>query len=341
MWTHNVFQRGTPRCLAPPQFDIPPIPQAEKHHLTVKRISGNRLTRVDVPCADPFTALAESWVLPKDKKDNTFLGLHRYELSAGGKPAWSMEAWAASKFSRVAPGWLAPVIESDRYRVRVTREKESAPVVETTVTKPHDPLTAVWSKLEPGTYHLAVQGADAKGQPLGARPWKASFVKIAPFDGPYFSAPARPYTEAALALARWTADHPTLHELRGHGQYNAPGGGDNGGCQIMFGAVWSGLTRFYLSNDPHEREAGLILAREACEHMRASCLARGGMPKTYKESIANASLYGEAFLDMFSATKDQRWRDAAKMVAGAFAKSQLKNGTWAEDWTTRKFRPSV
>ncbi|MEM7391305.1 MAG: hypothetical protein AAF492_03070 [Verrucomicrobiota bacterium] len=332
VWTHNVLQRGRPRCLAPPQFDIRPLPPAEEFHLSVKRISGIPLTRTDKTCVNPFAALTASWVLPRDKKDKSFLGLHRYTLSIDGTPAWSMEAWAAGKSSREAPGWLVPVIASDRYRVRVIRDKETEPTIETTVTEPHDPLTAVWPRLEPGAYRLEVQGVNARGRPLGTKPWEARFVKIAPFDGPYFTGPARPYAEAALKLARWTADHPTMHELRGHGNYNAPGGGDNGGCQIMFGAVWAGLTRFHLSDNRHEREAGLTLAREACEHMRASCLARGGMPKTYKEGMANASLYGEAFLDLHAATKDPRWRDAATMVAEAFTRSQLENGTWAEGW---------
>jgi hypothetical protein len=334
IWTHNVLQRTWPRCIAPPLFDIRPLPAADKYRLTVQRIRGTPITRADEDCTDPFAALAAAWPKPNpdDPKDMSHLGLHRYELSVGGKPMWAMEAWWGAKASKRPPAWLTPVIQAKQYRVTVTRDKEDKPAVETTVERPHEPLTAVWDRLSPGVYHLAVQGADDDGKPLGARPWRATFIKVHAFDGPYFTRPARPYEEAALALARWTADHPGLNEMRGHGIYNAPGSGDNGGCQIIFGAVWVGLSRYHLADDPNEREAGLMTAREACEHLRASCLARGGMPKTYKEGIANASLYGEAFLDMYAATGEQRWKDAALMVARAFAQSQLEGGTWAEGW---------
>ena len=334
VWTHNVLQRTPPRCIAPPQFDIRPLPAAAKYRLTVKRIVGKPTTLVDEDCTDPYAALAAAWPKedPAGPKDKSVLGLHRFELGAGGKPVWAMEAWLGAKASKDAPPWLAPVIQARTYRVRVTRAKEDKPAVETAVDRPHDPLTAVWAKLTPGEYHLEVQGVGEDGKPLGVRPWRATFIKVPAFDGPYFAGPARPYDDAALALARWTADHFTLHEMRGHGVYPVPGSGDNGGCQVIFGAVWAGLTRYHLADDPNEREAGLAMAREACEHLRGSCRARGGMPKCYKEGIANASLYGEAFLDLYAATREPRWREAAERVGRAFAESQLDNGTWAEGW---------
>ena len=328
VWTHGVLQRSPPRCIAPPLFDIRPLPAAAKYRLTVKRIVGTPMTLADEDCTDPYAALAAAW--PKDRQET--LGLFRCQLGIEGKAVWAMDAWLGAKASKEVPPWLAPVIQAKTYRVRVTRAKEDAPCVETAADKPHDPLTAVWSKLPPGEYSLEVQGVGEDGTALGVRPWRAAFTKVPAFDGPYFSGPARPYGDAALALARWTADHPALHEMRGHGVYTPPGGGDNGGCQIIFGAVWAGLTRHRLAEDANEREAGLALAREACEHLRASCLARGGMPKCYKEGIANASLYGEAFLDIYAATQEPRWREAAERVATAFAESQLASGTWAEGW---------
>jgi hypothetical protein len=329
IWTHNVLQRSAPRCIAPPLFDIRPLPAAQSYRLTVKRIYGKPLTLVGEDCQDPYAALAAAW--PKgDLQDKLPLGLFRFQFGVGDQTVWAMDAWLGRSRSGEAPSWLAPVMQAGKYRVRVTRDKEDKPCIETTVDKPHDPLTAVWAKLTPGGYSLDVQGLGEDGKALGARPWRVSFTKVPAFDGPYFAKPARPYNEAALALARWTCDHPALGSMRGHGVRHVPGSGDNGGCQIVLGAVWSGLVRHLLADDANEREAGLLLAREACENLRGNCLARGGMPKVYKEGIANAPLFGAAFLDMYAATREPRWREAAEMAARAFAERQLANGTWAE-----------
>ena len=73
-----------------------------------------------------------------------------------------------------------------------------------------------------------------------------------------------------------------------------------------------------------------MMAIETGDHMRAGCMSRGGMPKCYKGGIANTHLFGTAFLDLYAATGDTRWKDAAEMVAKAYARLQLPNGTWAE-----------
>jgi hypothetical protein len=320
VWQHHSLQRDTPRCTAPPTFDIRPLPAAAKYRLTVTRIVGKPLTLVDEEVTDPFAALAGAW-------EKRVLGKSRFEFHLAGKSVWAMDVWLRPPGNRTeaCPTWLAPVLAAESYRVRVTRDKDAAVPVEFTVTKPWEPLTEVWPKLAPGSYRVSVQGA-------GGRAWSAPFVKVATFQGPYFSGPARPYREAALNLARWTADRPALGVLRGHGEHNPPGAGDNGGSQILFGAVASGLVRYRHAPTTAEREAGLQMAVETGDFLRAACRLRGGMPKVYKEGIANAHLYGVAFLDLHAATKDERWREAALMVARAFAESQLPNGTWAEGW---------
>jgi hypothetical protein len=71
IWTHNVLQRShrSPlRCLAPPLFDIRPLPAAEKYRLTVQRIKGTPITRVDKQCTDPYAELAAAW--PKENTKN-------------------------------------------------------------------------------------------------------------------------------------------------------------------------------------------------------------------------------------------------------------------------------
>lgn len=325
VWQHHSMQRDTPRCTAPPTFDIRPLPVATKYRLTVTRIFGKPMTLVDEDVADPFAALAAAW-------DKRTLGKFRFQFSVDGKPWTAMDVWLREPGNQpvACPSWLAPVMQGESYRVRVSKARDKAAPLEFTVKQPWAPLTEAWAKLPPGEYRLEIQGLGADGKELGARPWSTPFVKVATFQGPYFSGPARPYKEAALALARWTSDQSTLGFLRGHGCYVPPGQGDNGGSQILTGGISTGLVRYRLATDPNEREAGLMLAIETGDHMRAGCLSRGGMPKCYKGGIANTHLFGTAFLDLYAATGDTRWKDAAEMVAKAYARLQLPNGTWAE-----------
>jgi len=324
VWQSQSMQRGTPRCTAPPNFDIRPLPVAAKYRLSVTRIVGKPLTLVDEEVTDPFAAVVAAW-------GKSVLGKFRFQFSIDGKPSTAMDVWLGGRVSHPAcPSWLTPVMQGDTYRVRVYKAKDKAAPLEFTVKQPWAPLTEVWTKLAPGEYRLEIQGIGADGKELGPRPWSTGFVKVATFQGPYFSGPARPYKDAALALARWTSDHPTLGFLRGHGIYSPPGQGDNGGSQILTGAISTGLVRYRLATDPNEREAGLMLAIETGDHMRAGCLSRGGMPKCYKGGIANTHLFGTAFLDLYAATGDARWKEAAEMVAKAYARLQLPNGTWAE-----------
>jgi len=325
VWQHHSMQRDTPRCTAPPTFDIRPLPVAAKYRLSVTRIVGKPMTLVDEDVTDPFAALAAAW-------DKRTLGKFRFQFSMDGKPATAMDVWLREPGNRPVPcpSWLAPVMQGASYRVRVHKVKDKAAPMEFTVKQPWAPLTEAWAKLAPGDYLLEIQGLGADGKELGARPWNTPFVKVATFQGPYFSGPARPYKEAALALARWTCDHATLGSQRGHKISIPPGRGDNGDCQIHIGAVYAGLVRYRLTTDPNEREAGLMMAIETGDYMRAGCLSRGGMPKAYKGGIANTHLFGTAFLDLYAATGDPRWKDAAEMVAKAYARLQLPNGTWAE-----------
>jgi len=325
VWQHHSIQRDVPRCTTPPTFDLRPLPVAPKYRLTVTRIVGKPLTLADEEVTDPFAALVAVW-------NKRILGKFRLQFSVEGKPATAMDVWLRPPGNRpvACPEWLAPVMRGASYRVRVHKAKDQAAPLEFTVKQPWEPLTEAWAKLAAGEYRLEVQGIGADGKELGTRPWSTAFEKVVTFQGPYFAGPARPYKEAALALARWTCDHPTLGFLRGHEIYSPPGAGDNGGSQILTGAISAGLVRYRLSTDPSEREAGLMLAIETGDHMRAGCLSRGGMPKCYKEGIANTHLFGTAFLDLYAATGDARWREAAEMVAKAYAQRQLPSGTWAE-----------
>jgi hypothetical protein len=331
VWQDMVMHRGSPRCIAPPVFDIRPLPVAAKYRLTVTRIVGKPLTLVDEDVTDPFAALTAVW-------DKPGLGKFRVQFLVDGKPATAIDLWLREAGElwgtyrprpAACPSWLTPVMQGDRYRVRVHKAKDKAAPMEFTVKEPWAPLTEAWTKLAPGEYRLEIQGIGADGKELGPRPWSTGFEKVPSFQGPYFKGPAQPYHEAILRFTRWTSDRTNTGNCRGHCAFTGAGGDFCNGHR-MHGALAMGLLRHRLGTSPEEREAGLMMAIEAGDFFRGICLARGGMPHAYKGGIPNTQLYGIYFLDLYAATRDVRWRDAALMVAKAYARLQLANGTWAE-----------
>ena len=76
VWQSQSMQRDTPRCTAPPTFDIRPLPVAAKYRLSVTRIVGKPMTLVDEDVTDPFAALAAVW-------DKRTLGKFRFQVRVG------------------------------------------------------------------------------------------------------------------------------------------------------------------------------------------------------------------------------------------------------------------
>ncbi len=232
--------------------------------------------------------------------------------------------------------------------------------------KPWAPLTPIWKDVPAGPLTVSAVGLGAGGEEVGraevpetvyryvggdprdekgivhwSHPNRARqvaikgktfpalkdvrFTKRAPFEGPYW-APRRTAKESALAAARWVRDDPGRAHYRGlwgWGGFTGGDGGDNVGIASMVMACCQ-VAR--LSDDPHERREAVALARRMA--WRMDLAHEGRLPVVYKGNAALMIWLGHAYLDTYEASKDERFRVAARDLAKALADSQHEDGGW-------------
>lgn len=221
---------------------------------------------------------------------------------------------------------------------------------------PWESLASVWAELKPQTtasevqYTLEVTALDAGGKPLpsdveegiirkedaqpSTRPFgKRVVVRRSPFSGPYAKV-ERNYEAAALGIARVHRDAPGSLERRGLA-LQASGAwttirSDHGYGTAFADRVWSALATRALATDPRERafaeEQLQIELMDVRAHQRIT--SPKGLIYDYQFSIPLAHWPGEAILDAWLQTGDERWKEAALDLGRGLVACQADNGAF-------------
>jgi hypothetical protein len=193
--------------------------------------------------------------------------------------------------------------------------------------EPWAPLSAVWDRVPPGQVKLRVVGLDAGSKEIGESA-HLTFTKRPCYDGPYFDAP-RTLREAALMHARWMRDQPRNGLARGI--CHDPVGGAGGDGQLWFithSGASAGLIVHTLATDPVERADALDAAVSVAGDMWLKSFAENFLPDTSTGWVFDQWVYGTSWLDLHRITGEQRYADAAKLLAERIASHQLPWGTW-------------
>ncbi|MCS7016372.1 MAG: hypothetical protein NZM42_09700 [Gemmatales bacterium] len=209
---------------------------------------------------------------------------------------------------------------------------------------PWAPLTPIWHRIPPGKVVLSVAALDRPGGkvlgyarlPNGHA--SLTFERKAVFNGPYHE-PASDYAAAGERWLRWLATG-TFQRWVKEGDPQRLG---QFPCKHEVAAIF-GLTQLARrERDAALKEQWLQRARHA-----ARTLIRGSfpaewqlahLPPTYNKSRGNYAPYhavmmhypadaGLAYLDLFEATGDKEFFDAAVRIAEVYRRTQLPNGTW-------------
>ena len=220
--------------------------------------------------------------------------------------------------------------------------------------EPDDSLAAVWMRLPEGMTGLEVVGLNEKGKELGAA-GSRRFWKSAAFDPGKCPPGVCGYSESALMYLDWLFRMPNTQSYLLHGvpdesyPYNAyPSKSDS--------AVVNAFV-CYAALRPDRKDAALTVARRAADHLLSLMMPPGSplehFPHTYrvlnppngfapKDQGANKiakkyqgqvmvvypAVVGRAFINLFNATGDAKYRDAAIRIAGTYLKLQGEDGTW-------------
>ena len=266
----------------------------------------------------------------------------------GKTPFWNEHAqqfiWApAFEFPSVAG--------AASYRFTVT--SESGPVRSFETNKPWAPLTPIWMEIPAGYATVKVEALDRRGDLMslaGTRP----FYRGAVFAGPY-GKPILAYSESArIALAgvmaepfvrSWATDARPSETYKLY-RY----------ASKLIGAVMTASALYARqSPSPADAQSALESGRKAADFL-LSISAPAGTPLEYfpptyhgatpgeRENdnwtmLISPAEAGQGYLNLFDATSDRKYLEAAQRIAGTYRKTQLRSGTWPLKVDNRTGKP--
>lgn len=260
-----------------------------------------------------------------------------------GSPFWNIHS---TRFT-YAPAFDFSVVDGAvTYRFRVTHENGEEYVFE--AKSPVESLSSVWNDVAPGNVTLIVEGLDAEGKVKGVA-GERRFVRAYPFVANE-EVPARGYREAALKACLYVHNMPAVQNWKTSKvpdmsyPYNAYV------CKIIGATV---RTECLLARElPHLKDDAMAIALNAAEYLvmmaQAEKTVLEGWPPTYgvapddtdshpakvarlnagKMMVLEASVPGEAYLDLYDVTGDEVWKERARTIARTFGKIQNQDGSW-------------
>lgn len=213
---------------------------------------------------------------------------------------------------------------------------------------PWAPLTPVWKELPVGQYTLKVTGISKSGDILGPA-GERTFYRAAPFNGIYHE-PVLPYAESAMvALGHLMNEDYTGYWLKHQSpdpdylNYRFP-------AKIYSALVIGAVTHARLVPGTSEAEKSTRLARIVADFMLSIRFPSGTaweyfVPTYYSghtfihngknnhmDPVNNFTTMGvdagNAFLDLFDLTREEKYLDAAVKIAQTYLKNQMENGSW-------------
>ena len=252
-----------------------------------------------------------------------------------GAPFWNTYA---QRFLSVPSFDFAELPGAVSYRFTVTGADEEKR--EFSASTPSAPLTAVWNELPVGFTKVEVAGIAADGAVCGMS-GERRFYRAAMFRGGY-SRPVDEYRQSARRAMEFLFRQPHCRNWLRTGRpdpdyelYCYP-------SKIISGVVAGML--LYARLEPAQNATALEIARRAADYLIDCCEPAGAplefMPPTYAGTARTAGEYaGEimmiypaesalVWLDLYDATGERRYFDAALRVARSYLKLQLPSGSW-------------
>jgi hypothetical protein len=237
----------------------------------------------------------------------------------------------------------------------VAWQAKNKPVVEFEADVPWAPLTPIWAKLPPGRYRIQVAALDGKGTAMGPAMTVSThkfdpvgesydFAKVAPWSGPVTNPPSpAAVAQAAQDLIRWkfadpgtsllgTQTHwlkilkqPELTQAQAQG---LTGGGDN--LTLPYSIGGGGHMAYTMLSltapNAEDRTQWQDVAKRTQSLLETT--AAKGFVGYYKDHHFLKHVFGEALLDLYAVTKEERLAEMARELAKQLAAAQTPEGVW-------------
>lgn len=258
-----------------------------------------------------------------------------------GVPFWNRQA---VQF-QFAPSFdFQPIAQAASYRFVI--QSAQGKTLAFTATTPTASLAPIWTQLSTGKATLQVSGLDAEGKPVGD-PMTRTFHRAAVIPKSY-PEPARPWGESARVALDALVHSPDLRCWFTTGEpeeafhlYRYP-------AKIMGAAAAALAMHASQSPAPADAADALQAARRAADALLALCFDKDHAwafhPPTYHptrfaerlQGHMNPAHYmtncgaegGGCLLEVYAATKDEKYLLAAQRIAETYARQQRQDGSW-------------
>jgi hypothetical protein len=259
----------------------------------------------------------------------------------GERPFWNGQAvqflYAPAFDFKEIPG-------AKSYRFTVVPAKGDA--LNFTAAKPWAPLSPIWTQMPPGEAKLTVVGLDTQGAMVG-EPLTRAFHRAAVI-GKEYPAPAMPWRESARTALDALVHSPDLRCWFTNGEpdprvhlYRYP-------SKIVAAAAAALAVYAAQTPPPADADEALKAARRAADYLLGLSQPKDSAwafhPPTYHPTMYAEKLKGhmiagrymtqcgaetgQFYLDVYAATKDPKYLDAAVRIAETYARLQLPEGNW-------------
>lgn len=219
--------------------------------------------------------------------------------------------------------------------------------LEFSASTPHEPLSPVWKKVPVGYFDLKVTGLDKHGKTVGTA-GEGHYWRAAPFAGEYGTPPAISYKESAkIALDTLMSKYwvqSWLEEAEPHPDYKLYRYPSKVLSSLVIGALMH--AKFNEGNEAARKD--IRIATVVADYLLDLRLPEGSPwewhTPTYKgynvgqnkDSHIQAenmmTIYaadaGNAWLDLYDVTNQEKYLHAAINVARTYVKRQLPCGSW-------------